>query len=73
MPRKRPTCCSRRGVEMRRQNVDDGWVILDELLKPAFAIFARKFLGYGAAIRIEARFHYLPAHLLKVFQNANVL
>ena len=45
---------------MRRQNVDDGWVILDELLKPAFAIFARKFLGYGAAIRIEARFHYLP-------------
>ena len=49
-------------------------VILDELLKPAFAIFARKFLGYGAAIRIEARFHYLPAQvLLKVFQNANVL
>lgn len=29
-------------------------MILDELLKPAFAIFARKFLGYGAAIRIEA-------------------
>ncbi len=45
---------------MRRQRVDDGWVILDELLNPAFAIFARKFLGYGAAIKIEARFHYLP-------------
>jgi hypothetical protein len=61
-------------VELRRQNVDAGWVILDELLKPAFAIFARKFLGYGAAIRIEASFHYLPAQvLLKVFQNANVL
>jgi hypothetical protein len=31
---------------MRRQNFDDGSVILDELLKPAFGIFARKFLGY---------------------------
>jgi len=59
---------------MRRPNVDDGWVILDELLKPAFAIFPRKFLGYGAAIRVEARFHRLPAQvILKVFQNANVL
>jgi hypothetical protein len=56
---------------VRRQNVDAGWVILDELLNPAFA---RKFLSCGAAIRIEARFHYLPARvLLKVFQNANVL
>jgi hypothetical protein len=49
-------------------------VILDELLKPAFAVFGRKLLGYGAAIRIEARFHHLAAQvLLKVFQNANVL